>query len=120
MTAALAGLRVLDLSDESGRLAGKLLAELGADVVRLKRGVAGVAVPPATGASGGVLDWWYDGGTRALPLDLDAESGLRLFCDLVARADVLLETEAPGRLAALGCDHAALAALNPRLAHVSL
>ena len=120
MTPALHGLRVLDLGDESGRLAAKLLAELGADVLRLARGVAGAPLPPATGARGGVLDWWYDGGTRALPLDLDDDGGRRLFRDLVARADVLLETETPGRLAALGLDDATLGELNPRLAHVSL
>ena len=56
MTPALAGLRVLDASDESGRLAGRLLAEMGADVVRIRRGVSGAPLPGAAGARGGVLD----------------------------------------------------------------
>jgi len=118
--AALTGLRVLDLTDESGRLAGKLLAELGADVVRLRRGVAGAPLPGAAGARGGVLDWWYDGGTRALPLDLDDPRACDALRELVARADVLLEAEPPGRLARLGLGFDDLARVQPRLAHVSL
>ncbi|MEW6267765.1 MAG: CoA transferase [Thermodesulfobacteriota bacterium] len=118
--AALAGLRVLDATDESGRLAGKLLAELGADVVRLRRGAAGASLPGAAGERGGVLDWWYDAGTRALALDLDDAAARRTFRDLVARADVLLETEPPGRLARLGLGAHELRALQPRLVHVSL
>ncbi|MBM4242496.1 MAG: CoA transferase [Deltaproteobacteria bacterium] len=120
MKPALAGLRVLDASDEAGRLAGRLLAELGADVVRIRRGVSGAALAGAAGARGGVLDWWYDGGTRRVPLDLADARDRGTFADLAARCDVLLETEPPGRLASLGIGHEALAARNPRLAHVSL
>lgn len=119
MNAALAGLRVVDASDESTRLAGKLLAELGADVVRVRRNPSGAQLPGAAGARGGVLDWWFDGGTRLLPLDLDDAGDRDAFRDLVAHADLLLETEPPGRLASLGLDHAALARINPRLAHVA-
>jgi crotonobetainyl-CoA:carnitine CoA-transferase CaiB-like acyl-CoA transferase len=111
---------VLDCSDESGRLAGRLLADLGADVLRVRRGVSGASLPGAAGAHGGVLDWWYDAGTRAVPLDLDAAEGRAAFAQLAARGDVLIETEPPGRLASIGLDHATLAASNPRLAHVSL
>lgn len=120
MTPALAGLRVLDACDESGRLAGRLLAELGADVVRARRGAAGASLPGAAGARGGVLDWWYDGGMRRVPLDLDDVRDRELFAQLAARSDVLLETERPGRLAQLGLGHERLAARNPRLVHVSL
>ncbi|HEY8518109.1 MAG TPA: CoA transferase [Candidatus Binatia bacterium] len=117
---ALAGLRVVDATDESGRLAGKLLAELGADVVRTRRGVAGASLPGAAGERGGVLDWWYDAGTRALELDLEDERARRVFRDLVGRADVLIETEPPGRLERLGLGFDALRALQPQLVHVSL
>jgi crotonobetainyl-CoA:carnitine CoA-transferase CaiB-like acyl-CoA transferase len=119
-TGALAGLRVLTLTDESGRFAGKLLAEAGADVLRLRRGEPG---PPLTGAAasrGGVLDWWFDGGTRFLPLDLDTAAGRCALSALAARADLVIETEPSGRLAALGLDHPQLAAANPRLVQVSL
>ena len=64
----LAGVRVLDVSDASARLAGKLLAEMGAEVVRLRAGEAG---PTMSAVPGGLLDWWHDGGTSVLPLDLE-------------------------------------------------
>ncbi|MGE0544110.1 MAG: CoA transferase, partial [Dehalococcoidia bacterium] len=117
---ALAGLRVLDLTDESGRLAGKLLAEAGADVVRLRAGSPGPPMTGAAAARGGLLNWWYDAGTRRLPLDLASAVGQGAFRDLATRADLLIETEPPGRLAALGLDYADLHPLNPRLVHVSL
>src|SRR5207237_1149354 len=47
-------------------------------------------------------------------------AGREAFTALAARADLLIETEPPGRLAALGLDHAVLSALNPALVHVSL
>ena len=72
----LAGVRVLDVGDELGRFAGKLLAEAGADVVRLAAGEPG---PPMVDVPGGLLDWWYDGGTTCAPLDLDAEAGRAAF-----------------------------------------
>jgi crotonobetainyl-CoA:carnitine CoA-transferase CaiB-like acyl-CoA transferase len=117
---ALEGLRVLDLTDDSGRLAGKLLAEAGADVVRLRAGSPG---PPMSGRAaerGGLLTWWYDAGTRRIPLALETADGQRAFRELAARADLLVETEPPGRMAARGIDYPDLRAVNPRLVHVSL
>jgi crotonobetainyl-CoA:carnitine CoA-transferase CaiB-like acyl-CoA transferase len=117
---ALQGLRVVDLSDASGRLAGKLLAEAGADVVRLRSQESG---PPMTGpaaAHGGLLDWWYDGGVRRADFDLDTAAGQQAFRDLAGRADLLIETGPPGRLASLHLDYPDLERLNPRLVHVSL
>lgn len=118
--APLAGLRVLDLTDESARLAGKLLADLGADVVRLGRGAPGAPLPPPGGLHGGVLDWWFDGGTRALAVDLDDPAAHEALRNLVARADVLIESEPPNRLATLGLDFEDLRRVQPRLAHVSV
>jgi len=117
---ALAGLRVLDLTDASGRLAGKLLAEAGADVLRLRRGSSGAPMKGAAAHSGGLLDWWFDLGTRHAPLDLDDADDRRRFLDLGRRADVLIETEPPGRLQRLQVDFDALRAANPRLVQVSL
>ncbi len=115
---ALAGLRVLDLTDDTGRFAAKLLAEAGADVIRLGRGSPG---PPMRGAAaGGLLDWWYDSGKRSLELDLESAAGRDGFRALALRADLLLETEPPGRLASLGIDFPDLAAANPLLVQVSL
>ena len=105
------------LSDGSARLAGKLLTEMGADVVRLRTGEAG---PPMTTVPGGLLDWWHDGGTSLLPLELDRSEDRARLLRLVTHADVLIETEAPGRLDRLGLDQATLATANPSLVHVSM
>jgi crotonobetainyl-CoA:carnitine CoA-transferase CaiB-like acyl-CoA transferase len=117
---ALEGLRVLDLTDETGRLAGRLLAETGADVIRLRRGVPGPPMKGVAGDRGGLLDWWFDLGTRRIEIDLDDEGCRRQLRTLVERAHVFIETEPPGRLARLGLDFDDLRALNPRLVHVSL
>ena len=77
----LEGLRVIDLTDDSGRFATKLLAESGASVIRF--GGAGTRGPemsaPDAAARGGLLDWWYDGGK--VPVDVDlAEMCIRDRC----------------------------------------
>jgi benzylsuccinate CoA-transferase BbsE subunit len=119
--AALDGVRVLDLSDESGALAGKLLAELGADVIAieppggaraLRRGpfLGGVADPERS------LAWLtLQTSKRGVTLDLAREPGRALFRRLAATADVVLETAAPGALDELGIGFAALRAEQPRL-----
>ena len=117
---ALAGLRVVDLTDESGRLAGKLLAEAGAHLVRLRAGVSGAAMTGPAAARGGVLNWWFDAGTYHVPMDLETSEDRDRFKALVARADLLIETEPPNHLAALGLDYPELKKLNETLVHVSL
>jgi crotonobetainyl-CoA:carnitine CoA-transferase CaiB-like acyl-CoA transferase len=72
------------------------------------------------GKYGGLLDWWYGGGKQRVHIDLDSPDGQRQFKELAARADLLIETESPGRLARLGLDFADLHTINPRLVHVSL
>lgn len=94
---ALRNLRVIDLTDDTGRFASKLLTEAGADVLRVGRGSPGVQMRGQAGEHGGLLDWWYDGGKQRLELDLDSPAGQRQFKDLAARADLLIETEPPGR-----------------------
>jgi len=117
----LAGLRVVDLTDDTGRFATKLLAECGASVVRLGTGWAGPTMSaPDAAAGGGLLDWWYDGGKARIDSDLDTEEGRHAYRRLADRADLVVETEPPGRLAALGLDHPDLVASNPALVQVSV
>jgi len=120
--APLRDLRVLDLTDDSGRFCTKLLTELGADVVRI--GMAGspgaLMADAAAAARGGVLDWWYDGGKRTHPLDLTTDAGRQAYRALAARADVVVETEKSGFLTGHGIDHADLLAVNPALVQVSI
>ena len=117
---ALKDLRVIDLTDDTGRFATKLLAEAGADVIRVGHGAAGAAMSGAAGQHGGLLDWWYDNNKQRLQIDLESTTGQTQFKNLAARADLLLETQSPGRLAELGLDYTDLSANNPRLVHISL
>lgn len=122
----LSGVRVLDLCDESGFLAGKILAEIGADVVKIeppggdgwgRRGpfLGDVKDPERS------LRWLaLNTSKRGITLDLDRPRGQELFRELVARADVLLETFAPGHLEERGLGGESLRAGNPRLVHVSI
>ncbi|WP_423919375.1 CoA transferase [Candidatus Poriferisodalis sp.] len=118
---ALSGLRVVDLTGDPGRFATKLLTELGADVVRVGTGSPGLPLTDrAAAALGGVADWWYDGGKRRCRLDVSIAEGRDAYRRLTAAADLVIETERPGRLAELGIDYADAAADNPALVQVSI
>jgi crotonobetainyl-CoA:carnitine CoA-transferase CaiB-like acyl-CoA transferase len=115
------GLRVLEVTNDSGRFAGKLLAECGALVARIGDGFPGPEMRDAdVAARGGLLDWWYDGGKRKLDLDLATEDGQAAYRRLAAGADLIIETQPPERLAELGLDHADVVGANPGLVQVSL
>ena len=121
MAGPLAGLRVLDFTDDTGRFATKVLAECGASVVRLGAGSPGPAMAQEDAAArGGLLDWWYDGGQRRLLLDIESTDGQDAYCRLAEHADLIIETAAPGRLSSLGLDHGDLTGANPELVQVSL
>ena len=124
MGGPLAHLRIIDLTDDAGRFATKLLAEAGARVVRVHDGrhvTHGPAmVEPAAAALGGLLDWWYDGGKTAVPLALARVDHADAYRRLALGADLIVETTAPGRLADLGLDHADLVGSHPTLVQVSL
>jgi benzylsuccinate CoA-transferase BbsE subunit len=123
---ALAGIRVLDLCDEKGALAGKLLAGLGAEVVLVEPpgGSSMRAIPPfwqgAADAERSLFFWFYNAGKRSIRLDLTAPRDRDRLRGLAAAADVLVESEPPGRLAALGLGAATLRAANPRLVIASI
>jgi crotonobetainyl-CoA:carnitine CoA-transferase CaiB-like acyl-CoA transferase len=117
----LEGLRVLDLTNDIGRFATKLLAESGASVIRLGSGATGPPmVAPDAATRGGLLDWWYDGGKIRLAVDLVTEEGRDAYRRLAESADLILESEPPGRLAELGIDYPDLAVANSHLVQVSL
>ncbi len=126
MTGALDGVRVLDLSDQQGAFAGKLLAGLGADVVLVEPpgGSPLRSIPPfwqgVEGPERSLFFWFYSAGKRGITLDWRTAAGAATLRRLAARADVLIESEAPGTLAGLGCGSAALRAANPRLVVASV
>ena len=114
------GIRVLDLSEEPGWLAGKILAELGADVVKVEPPGGD---PGRTGPYLGdveaperSLKWLaLNTSKRGISLNLRRPRGAEILAGLAQRADVVLETAAPGDLAARDCGFEALRAENARL-----
>jgi crotonobetainyl-CoA:carnitine CoA-transferase CaiB-like acyl-CoA transferase len=118
--------RVIDLTNEGGLLCGQLLADLGADVIQVE--------PPSGSTARRVGPWWkdeagperslfwwaYARNKRSVVADLETDEGREELRALVAGADFFIESETPGRLAALGLGYEDLAALNPGLVYVSI
>ncbi len=130
MPGPLAGLRVLELARIlAGPWAGQLLADLGADVIKVERKGAGDDTrgwgPPfVPAADGGHLGAAYfhgaNRGKRSIELDFAGAEGQRIVKKLAARSDVLIENFKVGGLAKFGLDYASLAAANPRLIYCSV
>ena len=114
MTGVMSGLKVLDLSwGIAGPMTGMLLADHGADVTRIER--------PQGDPFEGLLGYkvWHRGKKNAV-MDLRDPADLALFKKLVADADVLIESMAPGKTADLAIEYEDLVKLNPRLVYVSI
>ena len=113
--------RVLDLSDERGHLAGRILADLGADVIQIEKpGAGGLrSRGPFLGDSDsapGSLPWLAaNSGKRSWALDLaDSERDRMSFRRLVEGADVVIETARPGTMARMELDYESLRAMLPK------
>lgn len=119
----ISGIRVLDLCDERGLLAGRLLADMGADVVRLEPsdGNTARAVAPRP-ANGGTSYFWtaYAANSRSVEADLDTAGGRAVFEALAGAADVLLTTWTATEWDASGVDRHTLAHAHPGLVIVSI
>ncbi len=126
MSGALDGLRVVELCDEKGALAGKLLADMGADVIKVE--------PPSGDATRGYAPfyrddadaehslwfWSYNTSKRGVTLNLEQERGREIFRDLVREADIVVESQRPGEMARLGLDYAELRDANPSMIWVAI
>lgn len=107
----LAGIRVLDLSDSLGWLAGRILTDLGADVIKIE--------PP--GADLDDPDWRaLNVSKRLLRIDPAGDVGRRAIERMIARVDILIETAHPGGPEAAWLAPGRLAKLNSGLVHVSV
>ncbi len=123
---ALAGLRVLDLSGHRAQFCARLLADMGADVIKVE--------PPAGDDArriGPFLDdlphldrslffWFYNLGKRSLTLDLNHFRGAGILLQLARTADVVIESFAPGTLDRLGLGWDTLHRENPALVLCSI
>src|SRR6266545_578221 len=119
----LSGIRVLDLATPWAELAGRLLADLGAEVIKIEppEGLASRRIPPYDTTNGDSLYWAAVGvGKYSLVLDLHIEEQRGQLEALVAEADVLIESFDAGVMAGWGLAYDHLRALNPGLVYVSV
>ncbi len=130
MLGPLSGLRVLELARIlAGPWAGQVLADLGADVIKVERGKTGDDTrawgPPfIEGKDGRHLGAAYfhstNRGKRSIEADFETEDGKRIVKKLAARSDVLIENFKVGGLAKFGLDYKSLAPDCPRLIYCSV
>ena len=118
--------RVLDLTNEAGFLTGRILADLGADVIKVE--------PPGGDPARRIAPYYHDepdpekslywfaynANKRGITIDLESPAGKQQFAALAATADIVVESFAPGRMEALGFGFEALQRINPRCILVSI
>ena len=122
----LTGLRVVEIANERIAFAGKLLADMGADVILVEPpgGDPSRQYPPYLDDEPGEdlsLYWWhYHTSKRGITLDLDEENDRDTFRKLIEKTDVLLESEPRTRLNDLAIDYPQLIDINSDLIHVAM
>ena len=122
------GTRVLDLSRVlAGPWSGQVLADYGADVIKVERPDVGDDTrgwgPPWWGPAADKMSAYYlsaNRGKRSIAIDIATPDGVALVKQLAAEADVVIENYKVGQLARYGLDYAALCALNPKLVYCSI
>lgn len=123
---ALEGLRILDLTGPMGVFCGKLLADLGADVIRIEppSGDASRRMRPfyrsQPGVENSLFHWHFNTSKRGLTLDITRPDGQDIFRRLVQTADVVVETYTPGYLDKLGLGYDTLRNVKPDIVLTSI
>lgn len=118
--------RVLDFTDEKGMMCGKIMGDLGADVIKVE--------PPGGASARNIGPFYHDEvdpekslfwftlntSKRGITLDIEKPAGQRLVQKLVKTADFIIESFPPGYMDALGLGYAALEKINPGIIMVSI
>jgi len=122
----LSGLRVLELSDEKGQWCGKLMGDLGADVIKIEP-IGGENTREVGPFLDDVYDkdkslyfWHYNTSKRAITLNLETDDGKKIFKNLAENADIIIESFNPGYMESLGLAYSTLKKLNSELIMCSL
>jgi len=120
------GLRVLDLADEKGMFCSKLLADMGADVIKIEppggapaRNI-GPFVKDEPHPERSLYFWYHNTSKRGITLNLESGEGQEILRRLIGTADVMVETFPPGYLKELSLDYEVLKELNPCLIMTSI
>lgn len=122
----LAGFRVLDLATEKGTYTGRLLADLGADVIKVEPpcGDDTRRYPPFAGDAPhpekSLFFLFYNLNKRSVTLNLEHLQGRAIFGELVSKADAVLESFEPGYMAGLELDYPRLKQVNPAIVFASV
>lgn len=118
--------RVLDLADEKGQFCGKLLGDLGADVIKIEKpgGDPSRSIGPFYNDDPHPekgLHWYaFNTSKRGITLDIATRKGSEIFRRLVQSADAIVESFPPDNLDELGLGYAALREINPGIVLVSI
>jgi benzylsuccinate CoA-transferase BbsE subunit len=118
-TGLLSDYRILDLTDYKGIYCGKVLADLGADVVKIEKpgGDATRSIGPFykdIPHPEKSLYWWaYNTSKRGITLNIETADGKDIFQRLVKTADAVVESFSPGYMDSLGLGYAALSKIKP-------
>lgn len=125
-TGPLDGVRVLDLAEERGLYAGKVLADLGADVILIEdpKGGRARSLGPFKDDIPGIENSLYflnfNSNKKGITLNLDSPPGREIFRQLAKGSDVVVEDCPLGRMHSLGLDYPALRDINPGLIMASI
>jgi benzylsuccinate CoA-transferase BbsE subunit len=122
----LGSLRVLDLTDQTGSLCSKILADLGADVIKIEKpgGSQSRNLGPfyqnRVGANTSLHWFAFELNKRGITLDIEKKDGQQLLFQMLAKADFVIESFPVGYLEKLGLGYATLSQINPRLIMTSI
>lgn len=126
MKTMLSPYRVLDLSDEKGTVCGEILAQLGADVIKIEMPCGsserckGPFVHDICHPERSLFWFAFNRGKKGITLRLESQEGKEIFRRLVRNADIVVESFPPGYLDAIGLGYPALREINPGIIVVSI
>ena len=126
MDSLLRGVRILDISDGESSLCGKILGDLGADVIKIERPGGSYyrnEGPFFKDVADGErsLSWFaFNSNKRGITLNVETSDGKVIFKSLAEKADVIIESFPVGFLSKLGLDYASISKFNPRIVFASI